>query len=764
MGGGKVMSKKYCVILLLIPFFLFSGELSQTVSFSIQDLNIKEDNGYHIVRLTGCTPTTNISEPELAMKPVMVLIPASAVIKSVDIIASEKISLMGNYIIMPVQKPQPISAQDSKTFIQPDKTIYSSTQEYPGKLAEFTHVGTKGGFRIATIEVFPLQYIPKTGKLDLYTEITFKVVYEQGRVVPEVTWKKEYEYQKEAVKRFVANPEYIDQWSPVVRECNRQMSIGESGRAFTDPEYAIMVANGYESYFEPLKEWKTRKGVPTEIFLRDWILSNYSGATDEDKVRNFIIDYNQNHGTFYFLCAGDWGIFPMKAVTTVDDPNTPSDFWYADYDNDNYTEAYVGRASIGSAAEAATFVNKTLKYEKETPTGCFHEKIFLPAYLLWSGYGCPVNDTIALYDPTSWLDAKRYDELQPLSTAEISDSFNVGFGYTNIAAHGSWDSWGGTSYHTNANADALTNAPPLTGVITAICCNIGQLDYSGGDCYVEHMMNNPNGGSAAFWGNSRHGYGQIDSYGRSEWQCIWFYDELTDNNIYNIGRTVGATNDQCAPYVGDDYVIHCMNTCVLFGDPELCQYSYYPDVLTGSHNAIIPLGVGSFDVTVTDTRAPVQNAQVCLSCKTDTMYRVGYTNASGVVSFTTDPEIEGDTVYIIVTKKDYMQYEGYAIVTLIGVNEWVSNGVYLFGLMPPQPNPAKDHLDITYTIAQTQSIDLKMYNTAGQLVSTLADGLKNAGKHDMSWHCQRALPSGIYFLKLTAGKESAVQKVIFIKD
>ncbi|MGB3340171.1 MAG: C25 family cysteine peptidase [bacterium] len=757
------MSKKYCVILLLIPFFLFSGELSQTVSFSIQDLSIKEDNGYHTVRLEGCTPITTISEPELAMKPVLVLIPASAIVKSVDIIASEKATVMGNYNILPVQIPQPISTNGSKSFVEPNKIIYSSTQEYPGKLAEFTHIGTKGGFRIATIAVYPLQYTPKTGKLHLYTEITFQVVYEQGRVIPEVTWEKEHEHQKEAVRKIVVNPEYIDQWNPAVRECNRQMSINEGGRAFDDPEYAIMVDDAYASYFQPLKEWKTRKGVPTEIFLESWILANYSGATNEDRVRNFIIDYNQNHGTFYFLCGGDWGIFPMRAVNTVDDPSTPSDFWYADYDDDNYTEAYVGRASIGSAAEAATFVNKTLKYETETPTGCFHEKIFLPAYLLWSGYGCPVNDTIALYDPTSWLDAKRYDEIQPLSSQEISDSFNVGFGYTNIAAHGAWNQWGGTSYHTNANADALTNAPPLTGVITAICCNIGELDYSS-DCYVEHMMNNPNGGSAAFWGNSRHGYGQIDNYGRSEWQCIWFYDELTNNDTYNIGRTVGATNDRCAPYVGDDYVIHCMNCCVLFGDPELCQYSYYPDVLTGAHNSVIPLGAGTFDVTVTDTRAPVQDAQVCLCCKTDTMYRVGYTNASGVVSFSTDPEIEGDTVFITVTKKDYIQYESHAIVILIGVNEWVNNNIHPFGLMPPQPNPAKDHLDITYTIARTQNIDLKMYNTAGQLVSTLVHGMKNAGKHDMSWHCHRTLPSGIYFLELTAEKESAVQKVIFIKD
>jgi hypothetical protein len=84
--------------------------------------------------------------------------------------------------------------------------------------------------------------------------------------------------------------------------------------------------------------------------------------------------------------------------------------------------------------------------------------------------------------------------------------------------------------------------------------------------------------------------------------------------------------------------------------------------------------------------------------------------------------------------------------------------------MLPNPNPAKDRLDITYTIARDQSISLRLFNTAGQLVATLASGRETAGKHTMTWQRHKALSSGIYFLKLTAGKESTVQKVIFIKD
>lgn len=758
------MSRIVITLVLFVQLVLFAGTLVKEVSYSLHDFTCTEHEGFDVVRLKGCSPTTNIGEPELAHDALLALLPPDAVVRSVEIVFSDKIKVPGTFNILPAQHPKPFSLfYDPQPFTQPDKAVYSVAAAYPEVILESTHVGTKGGFRLVTLAVYPLQYIPPNGELFLYTRIRFRLEYEEGCVTPERIWKGEYDHQKGAVKRLVINPEHVEQWSPETVECPRSLVTDGRAPTFDNPEYAIMVANGFESYFESLKNWKSKKGVPTAIFLRDWILSNYSGSTNEDKVRNFIIDYHQHHGTHYFLCVGDWGTFPMKAVNTVDDPNTPSDFWYADYDDDLYSEVYVGRASVSNAAEAQTFVNKVLKYEQATPTSGFHEKIFLPAYLLWSGYGCPVNDTIAKYDPVSWLDAKRYDEISPLSTQEISDTFNVGYGYTNIAAHGAWDKWGGTSYHTNNDADGLTNAPPRTGVVTAICCNIGELDYSSGDCYVEHMMNNANGGAAAFWGNSRHGYGQIDNYGRSEWQCIWFYDELTDNNVYNIGQTVAAVNDRCAPYApGDNYVFHCMNTCVLHGDPEMSLWSFAPADLIVAHENTIPLGNGTFDVTVNDNRAAVADARVCLMCRADTMYRVDYTDASGTVTFNTDPELDGDTCWITVTKLNYKPYEGFAIVTVIGIDEWANDHIHRFDFAPVYPNPAHGIVTISYTLPEKNKITLRVYNAAGQMVHTLFSEEREIGDHAMTWNA-RDIGAGVYFIKLLAGDHSAVQKVIILE-
>jgi len=754
-------------MVLLIPLLLFSGYIEKEISYSRADLTFEKFEGYDIVRLAGCQPTTVIGEPQLAIDPLLFLIPPTAEIEEIEILSAKKTLVNGSFNILPTQYPRPFSLDDvSLPFVKPKKEIYNLDTEYPGIIAEVSHIGTKGGYRIATVTIHPLQYVPVDKALYLYTDIKLRIRYEEGRVEEETVWLEQYEMQKAAVRRLVENPEDVEVWGPAVRECSRGLSFGERGPTFTNPEYVIMAPSAYTSYFQGMRDWKSKKGVPTEVIELEWILSNYSGSNDQTKVRNFIIDYNTNHGTQYFLCVGDFDVFPMNLVNTVDDPNTPSDFWYADYDDDLYTEAYIGRASVSNATEVQTFINKAMQYETNAPSNGYHEKIFLPAYLLWSGYGCPVNDTIAKYDPSSWLDAKRYDEIDPLSTQEISDSLNVGFGYTNIAAHGDWDRWGGTSYHTNADADALTNAPPRTGVMTAISCNIGQLDYSSGDCYVEHIMNNPNGGAVTFWGNSRHGYGQIDNYGRSEWQCIWFYDELTNNNVYRIGNTIGEVNDRCAPYApGDEYVFHCMNTCVLFGDPEMSMWIYTPQDLVVTHNSLIPLGSGTFTVTVEDNRAPVQNARVCLMSKLDTLYRCGYTNASGIVTFNTSTDTEGDTVWVTVSKLDYRPYEGYAITTLVGVDEWNGCKPIRFALAPPHPNPAYGRLTFWYSLPQSCEASLRVYDATGQLVKELISGHHQVGTHQVVWNSEiDDVPAGVYFVRLIAQNRVAQQKIIIVKN
>jgi hypothetical protein len=84
-----------------------------------------------------------------------------------------------------------------------------------------------------------------------------------------------------------------------------------------------------------------------------------------------------------------------------------------------------------------------------------------------------------------------------------------------------------------------------------------------------------------------------------------------------------------------------------------------PTSISVVHNSTLPTGASPFDVTVT-AGGPLEGATVCLWKDTE-VYMVDQTNASGVASFTPDPSTTG-TMYVTVTKHNYIPYEGAATV------------------------------------------------------------------------------------------------------
>jgi len=126
-------------------------------------------------------------------------------------------------------------------------------------------------------------------------------------------------------------------------------------------------------------------------------------------------------------------------------------------------------------------------------------------------------------------------------------------------------------------------------------------------------------------------------------------------------------NDQCVPYAASDiWVKWCMNVYNLYGDPTLEMWTNVPDSLIVLHDTTVS-GATNFTVTVyeKDGVTPVESAYVCLWCKLDDeMYVRGYTDVSGTVTLSITPSISNDTMWVTVTKHNYLPYEGYALVDL----------------------------------------------------------------------------------------------------
>lgn len=78
------------------------------------------------------------------------------------------------------------------------------------------------------------------------------------------------------------------------------------------------------------------------------------------------------------------------------------------------------------------------------------------------------------------------------------------------------------------------------------------------------------------------------------------------------------------------------------------------------------------------------------------------------------------------------------------------------------PNPFNPTTAISYQLQAASRVSLKIYDTAGRLVSTLVEGMQEAGQHSVTFDGSK-LASGIYLVKLSTGERTEVQKVVLMK-
>ncbi len=84
-------------------------------------------------------------------------------------------------------------------------------------------------------------------------------------------------------------------------------------------------------------------------------------------------------------------------------------------------------------------------------------------------------------------------------------------------------------------------------------------------------------------------------------------------------------------------------------------------------------------------------------------------------------------------------------------------------LMNAYPNPFNPSTQIEYHLAQNATVNVHIYDIMGRRVKTLVDNrYQLAGKYNIRFNTL-GLSSGVYFCRFTAGHESFVKKLMFIK-
>ncbi|MEW6753607.1 MAG: FlgD immunoglobulin-like domain containing protein [Candidatus Latescibacterota bacterium] len=88
-------------------------------------------------------------------------------------------------------------------------------------------------------------------------------------------------------------------------------------------------------------------------------------------------------------------------------------------------------------------------------------------------------------------------------------------------------------------------------------------------------------------------------------------------------------------------------------------------------------------------------------------------------------------------------------------------------LEPAYPSPFNGSTVIRYALPQAQAVDLAVFDVAGQRVATLAAGVRDAGRHAVTWDGRddggRLVATGVYLFRLRAGDQVQARRVLVLR-
>ena len=112
------------------------------------------------------------------------------------------------------------------------------------------------------------------------------------------------------------------------------------------------------------------------------------------------------------------------------------------------------------------------------------------------------------------------------------------------------------------------------------------------------------------------------------------------------------------------------------------------------------------------------------------------------------------------TTINWVLFDDQAIVNSVD-NE--NNSVSDFNLYQNYPNPFNPSTKIIYNIKTQAKVKLAVFNSLGQLIEILFEGIQSSGSHSIYFNASPTLPSGVYFVRLTTDVGTKLIKTLLLK-
>ena len=662
------------------------------LTFNLEDFILTQHDGLthidsnNLDLYFGSNPT----EPALPEIPICVLIGENEVFEGFTYTTNND-TIISNIFIEACSPPQkmqiPNNGNHSNTSSFP--SIYSSHLDYNCS-RKIEH------YNLLYFSIHPFSYNGINHQLTLNQTIELSIVVTSSDemaspVVLPVNQLISNIENRNLVSRAAVNGDEIDFLYP------ESMYPTSGEQQNIDYEYIIISPSWAVSYFMPLVNWKTQKGIKTKILTIPEIDNHYSGETRQIRIKNALHDYydGQYKGLKYVLLAGEPSLVPsQECIIEVHNSNndtiayTPCDLYYSSFKTMNWdknnngiygeredsvnldSDIIVSRLPFSSGNDAQSFVNRILEYEKNPNTDNWENNILLCG----TGLGRMIyfqgeqhSDVVELGNNISKIISKVWNGIQyrfydtltdfpnganyDFTSANLQSELEKGYTFVQVDTHGSPTTWSmettdeGSPYKSYGtyNAAALTNSS--YSVITTSSCLTNDFSYPY-SCLSKALMFNPNSGILGYLGASSNSWSISSNYYLKN-----FYKHLLSSNDKRFASAARNAKQEFINYnwhlsYADTYrwTILTFNT---IGDPEMSVYTSRPQSF---QNVSIVYNNNCLSVD-----AKLDGCRICLMSANDdgnSYYKV-YENVR-CAQFNT---LNCDTLSLCITCPNYIPYQ-----------------------------------------------------------------------------------------------------------
>lgn len=576
--------------MIFVMFSLVAGAGQMTLEYTFERPEVTPvkigDTLYHRVSLEGTTNGGQVGSPALPASGARILLPLGTTVKSVEVIAGERVVVGSDLLIEPVGQPYRLmDGPESVGLPTPDAAIYGSADPFPS--SSFETIGTQAfrGYQILVLRLQPVVYVPASGTLSYSPRLQVVVETVESNDVPALF--RGFDGDATEVGLRVDNQDAIGSYEAAGTRGTRSYDL------------MILTTDALAPSFAALKSYHDARGIATEIHTTTDV-----GSNDPADVRDYIRTAYLDDGIEFVLIGGDDDIIPAQDLYVDSQAGStesemPGDIYFGCLDGswnedgdgrigeptdgagggdvDMLAEVFVGRCAAGTTTEVDRFVTKTLWYLNGSHT-LPAEVLLVGEYLGFGGDsdyagltleeledGCSTHGYTTVGIPTTdFTISEMFERDMSWSQATLATAINDGVHFLNHLGHG--DNQYAMKFY-NADVMSELNNTDLLFLYSQTCL-AGHLD--GTDCWAEAMNIKTDHGAFALVMNARYGWGDYNTtdgpsqrFNREFWDAI--FDESMpepskanqdskEDNLYRI-------NESCMRWIA--YELN------LFGDPTL---------------------------------------------------------------------------------------------------------------------------------------------------------------------------------------------------